>query len=56
MRYNPILKPCKVLQQHHALPLGERVFNRGGAGADPGFFLGGVALVSCSTTTPVILI
>ena len=23
------------------------------AGADPGFFLGGGALVSCSTTTPI---
>ena len=28
-------------------PLGEY------AGADPGFFLGGGALVSCSTTTPI---
>ena len=24
-----------------------------GAGADPGFFLGGGALVSCSTSTPI---
>ena len=24
-----------------------------GSGADPGFFLGGVALVSCSTSTPI---
>ena len=23
------------------------------AGADPGFFLGGAALVSCSTSTPI---
>ena len=23
------------------------------AGVDPGFFLGGVALVSCSTSTPI---
>ena len=23
------------------------------SGADPGFFLGGVALVSCSTSTPI---
>ena len=26
---------------------------RPGAGADPGFFLGGGALVSCSTSTPI---
>ena len=25
----------------------------GGSGADPGFFLGGGALVSCSTSTPI---
>ena len=25
--YNPILKPCKLLQQHHGLPLGEGVLN-----------------------------
>ena len=28
MRYNSILKPCKLLQQHHALPLGEGVLNK----------------------------
>ena len=28
MRYNSILKPCKLLQQHHALPLGQGVLNK----------------------------
>ena len=28
MRYNPILKPCKLLQQHHGLSLGEGVLNK----------------------------
>ena len=27
--------------------------NIGGPGADPGFFLGGGAIVSCSTSTPI---
>ena len=26
--YNPILKPCKLLQKHHGLPLGEGVLNK----------------------------
>ena len=36
-----------------------RIYYKGGkasqlwAGADPGFFLGGAALVSCSTSTPI---
>ena len=28
-------------------------FDKSGTGADPGFFLGGGALVSCSTSTPI---
>ena len=28
MRYNPILKPYKLLQQHHALPLWEGVLDK----------------------------
>ena len=32
---------------------GSRNFNVSGSGADPGFFLGGGSLVSCSTSTPI---
>ena len=29
------------------------IYTRKNTGADPGFFLGGGALVSCSTSTPI---
>ena len=34
-------------------PLSGNPFGGGDAGADPGFFLEGGALVSCSTSTPI---
>ena len=37
----------------HTLPPHRTHYFNGDSGADPGFFLGGGALVSCSTSTPI---
>ena len=55
-RLSPIVFQLDLECSHHHSPLFSREIieiQRGLPGADPGFFLGGGALVSCSTSTPI---
>ena len=42
-----------LLKSRESFPLARLTCSKGSSGADPGFFLGGGALVSCSTSTPI---
>ena len=47
----PIMAPVQISKKQTVV--GNTYFKVVGTGADPGFFLGGGALVSCSTSTPI---
>ena len=48
-----IVKKILLLFVQGIKPTSKRLLWDGVSGADPGFFLGGGALVSCSTSTPI---
>ena len=53
LRAIPVFKPLTGQCTGMAPICIKRDLSHDGTGADPGFFLGGGALVSCSTSTPI---